>query len=428
MVFLLINTGYFLFLLTKETTLKMIDNKVLPVTDDVKWIGILDRDIVSFDIVMSTEYGTTYNSYFINSTKKTLIETTKETFRDVYFEKIRKVCKPEEIEYIICNHTEPDHSGNLKHLLELAPDATVVGSGQALNYLSEIIGSPFKSLKVKDGDVLDLGNKTLRFIGAPNLHWPDTIYTYLEEDRLLFTCDSFGAHFCHEDMFNDLTGDYDDAFKYYFDVILKPFSKFMLKAIEKIRPLDIAMVCPGHGPILRENWEKYVNLSEKYAREYLEETRPSNNRIFLAYISAYGYTREMALKIEEGLRSAGDIHVESMDLENALLGDIEALISRSDGIIIGSPTINQNTLLPVYRMFSVINPIRDKGKVATAFGSYGWSGEAVQLIGDHLKNLKLNIVMEGLSEKFYPFEGKSERLFEFGKTFGAHVLARELKD
>ncbi len=406
----------------------MIDNKVLPVTDDVKWIGILDRDIVSFDIVMSTEYGTTYNSYFINSTKKTLIETTKETFRDVYFEKIRKVCKPEEIEYIICNHTEPDHSGNLKHLLELAPDATVVGSGQALNYLSEIIGSPFKSLKVKDGDVLDLGNKTLRFIGAPNLHWPDTIYTYLEEDRLLFTCDSFGAHFCHEDMFNDLTGDYDDAFKYYFDVILKPFSKFMLKAIEKIRPLDIAMVCPGHGPILRENWEKYVNLSEKYAREYLEETRPSNNRVFLAYISAYGYTREMALKIEEGLRSAGDIHVESMDLENALLGDIEALISRSDGIIIGSPTINQNTLLPVYRMFSVINPIRDKGKVATAFGSYGWSGEAVQLIGDHLKNLKLNIVMEGLSEKFYPFEGKSERLFEFGKTFGAHVLARELKD
>ena len=136
-----------------------------------------------------------------------------------------------------------------------------------------MIGKPFKSLKVKDGDVVDLGNKKLRVIGAPNLHWPDTIYTYLEEDRVLFTCDSFGAHFCNEEMYDDLVGNYDKAFSYYFDVILKPFSKFMLKAIDKIRSLDIAVICPGHGPILRQNWKKYVDLSEKYAREYLEETR-----------------------------------------------------------------------------------------------------------------------------------------------------------
>ncbi len=406
----------------------MNDNSILPVTDDVKWIGVLDKDIVTFDIVMTTEYGTTYNSYFINAEKKTIIETSKETFRDVYLAKVKQVCNPEEIEYIVCNHTEPDHSGNVRHLLDLAPHATVVGSGQALNYLGEIVGRPFKSLQVKGGDVLDLGNKKLRVIGAPNLHWPDTIYTYLEEDRVLFTCDSFGAHFCNAGMYDDLVGNYDKAFHYYFDVILKPFSKFMLKAIEKIRPLDISVICPGHGPILRTNWKKYVDLSEEYARAYLEETRPSNNRVFLAYISAYGYTREMAVKIEEGLKAAGDVHVDMMDIENALLGDIEERIARCDAIIIGSPTINQNTLLPVYRIFSVINPIRDKGKLAAAFGSYGWSGEAVKLIEDHLKNLKLTIAMDGLSEKFYPFNGKSEKFFAFGKAFGKLLLEKQVKE
>ncbi|HYW96921.1 MAG TPA: FprA family A-type flavoprotein, partial [Bacteroidales bacterium] len=365
------------------------------------------------------------NSYFINADKKTIVETAKETFRDVYLSKVKQVCNPEEIEYIVCNHTEPDHSGNVKHLLELAPNATVVGSGQALNYLGEIVGKPFKSLKVKDGDIIDLGNKKLRIIGAPNLHWPDSIYTYLEEDMVLFTCDSFGAHFCSEAMFDDLAGNYDKAFKYYFDVILKPFSKFMLKAIDKIRPLTISVICPGHGPILRENWKKYVDLSEQYAREYLNETKASSNRVFLAYISAYGYTREMAGQIEEGLKAAGDLHVESMDIENALLGDIEERISRSDAIIIGSPTINQNTLLPIYKMFSVLNPIRDKGKLAAAFGSYGWSGEAVKLIEDHLKNLKFQIAVDGLSEKFYPFNGKSDRFFDFGKQFGTLLLEKQ---
>ncbi len=402
----------------------MNDKRILQVTPDVKWIGVLDHDIVTFDIVMSTDYGTTYNSYFINAAKKTIIETSKETFRDVYVEKIRKVCDPSEIQFIVCQHTEPDHSGNVRHLLELAPEAIVVGSGQALNYLNEMVGKPFRSQKVKDGDILDLGNKKLHIIGAPNLHWPDTIYSWLAEDRVLFTCDSFGAHFCNGEMFDDLVGNYDKAFKYYFDVILKPFSKFMLKAIDKIRPLDISVICPGHGPILRTDWRKYVDLSEKYAREYLNESRPCNNRVFLAYVSAYGYTREMAGKVAEGLKAAGDIHVEMMDIEHALLGDMEENLVRSDALIIGSPTINQNTLLPVYRIFSIINPIRDKGKLAAAFGSYGWSGEAVKLIEDHLKNLKFSVAMEGLSEKFYPFDGKSEKFFEFGKTFGRLLLEK----
>ncbi len=400
----------------------MKDDKILKVSEDVTWIGILDYDIVTFDIVMETEYGTTYNSYFINADKKTIIDTSKAKFRDTYLEKVKKVCNPEEIEYIVLNHTEPDHSGNLKALLELAPNAVVVGSGQAIKYLSDITDIDFKSQKVKDGDVIDLGNKTLRIIGAPNLHWPDSIYSYLEEDKLLFTCDSFGAHFCDEKMFDDEVGDYDEAFKYYFDVILRPFSKFMLKAIDKIKPLEINAICPGHGPILRSNWKKYVDLSEKLASEYLKKTKSLKNRVLIAYISAYGYTAEMAQNIMKGLSSAGEIEVELIDIETMSLGDMESKLVQADALIIGSPTINQNTLFPVYKLFSVVNPIRDKGKLASAFGSYGWSGEAVKLVQDHLSNLKFKIALDGLAEKFYPHNDKAGKFIAFGKEFGEKVL------
>ena len=145
-----------------------------------------------------------------------------------------------------------------------------MGSGNAIRYLEDIMNKPFRSLVVKDGDSLDLGNKTLRFISAPNLHWPDSIYTYLEEDKILFTCDSFGAHYCNENIFSELTPEYLGAFKYYFDVILKPYSRFMIKAIEKIRPLEIDFICPGHGPVHRENLWEIIDLTEKYSNEYLK--------------------------------------------------------------------------------------------------------------------------------------------------------------
>ncbi len=394
----------------------MKQTKILRVNEDVSWIGVLDKELVTFDVVMETKYGTTYNSYFIEAEKKTIIDTVKEKYWPDFKEKLQSITDPSQIEYIICNHTEPDHSGALKHLLEVAPEATVVGSGQALTYLGEMMDRPFQSLKVKDGDVIDLGNKKLRVIGAPNLHWPDSIFTYLEEDGLLFTCDSFGAHYANEDMFDDQVGDYTDAFNYYFDVILKPYSKFLLKAIDKIKTLPLEMICPGHGPILRSGWKEKIESSSRKSRKYLEETQP-NHRVLLAYVSAYGYTREMAESIAEGLQNDSDTTVDMVDIEHMLLGDLEEHVAKSDGILVGSPTINQNTLLPVYKLFSVINPIRDKGKPAAAFGSFGWSGEAVKLIEDHLRNLKLQVTSEGQKARFRPNHDESERLVKFGEDF-----------
>lgn len=402
----------------------MEDNRIIDITADVKWIGILDPDIRVFDIVMRTEFGTTYNSYFINAEKKAVVELAKEKFSDAYLSKLRRVTDLDKIDYIIFDHTEPDHSGCMRQLVDLAPQATVVGSGNAIRYLADIVNKPFKSMVVKDGDTLDLGNKTLKFISAPNLHWPDTIFTYLEEDKILFTCDAFGAHFCPREIFDDEAGDYNESFRYYFDTILKPYSKFMLKAIEKIADLDISMIATGHGPILRSSWKKAVEQSKKLAEEYLLLTADGGEkRMLVTYVSAYGYTREMAELIAAGASAVDNVTVDLMDIENAGIGDMDSKLTIADGILIGSPTINQNTLLPVYKMFSIISPLRDKGKLAGAFGSYGWSGEAPRIITEMLKNLKLTIFGEPAAVKFASDKGKELLLREYGERFARQLTA-----
>lgn len=398
----------------------MTEQKNIEVSPDVHWIGVLDKDIVTFDVVMETKHGTTYNSFFINAEKKTIIDTSKERFWDTYLEKVKSVVDPTEIEYIIVNHTEPDHSGNLHNLLKLAPKATVVGSGNAIRYLRDLMGTDFPYKIVKDGHTLDLGNKTLRFIGAPNLHWPDTMYTYLVEDRLLFTCDSFGSHYADDRMWDDEVDDFDEAFKYYFDVILKPFSKFMLKAIEKIKPLRINAILPGHGPLLRKNWRKYVQLSEDYSKEFL--TQPERKYVFIPYVSAYHKTGIIAETIAEGIRESGEIDAVLLDVENTTIGELDMQMEKASGIIVGSPTINQNILLPIYKLFAIINPLRDKNKLAGAFGSYGWSGEGAKLIENNLRNLKLDFFTVGMFFKFTPSEVELDKCRAYGRDFAAKIL------
>lgn len=398
----------------------MTDNKILDVTPDVKWIGVLDPDLKRFDVVMETFYGTTYNSYFINAEKKTVIETTKLEFWDVYLEKLKQLTDPSEIKYIILNHTEPDHSGNVMNLLKLAPDAVVVGSGNAIKYLKSLNGEDFPYLVVKDDEEIDLGNKTVRFISAPNLHWPDSMYTYLVEDKILFTCDSFGAHFCHEAMYDDMVGDYDDAFKFYYDVILKPYSKFMLKAIDKIKLIDISIICPGHGPILRSDWKKMVEFSGKLAAEAM--SLPIKNRVFIPYVSAYHNTGIMAEKIAEGIHLSGNFEVDICDVEAVPFHIIEDKIAHCNAIIVGSPTINQNILLQTYQIFALINPIRDRDKLAAAFGSFGWSGEGEKLIETNLANLKFKLFGENIFIKFSPHKEVLKKCIEFGEAFGNRLL------
>jgi NADH oxidase (H2O-forming) len=394
-----------------------MDNKILKISDSVKWIGLLDKELRTFDIIMETKYGTTYNSYFINAQKKVVVETVKEKFFDIFEAKLRQLCDPKEIEYIIVNHTEPDHSGSLKKMLAIAPNATVLGSSSALRFLKDQIGSDFPQQVLKDDDIIDLGDKKIRAISAPNLHWPDSIFTYLEEEKVLFTCDSFGAHFCHEAMYDELVGDYNDAFQYYFDVILKPFSKFFLRAIDKIKPLEIKAICTGHGPLLISRWKTIVDRTEFLCKEYLAGY-PEKNRVLIAYVSAYGFTKRIAEIIEEGILEAEGVEVDFCDLEKTDAATLADKIAKASAYLLGSPTINQNMLPQLYNVFAMMSPIRDKDKLAGCFGSYGWSGEAEKDLISNIENMKLNYCGDSIFIKFKPQEYDYERIKNYGKKFG----------
>ena len=304
-------------------------------------------------------------------------------------------------------------------MLKIAPNATVVGSRAAINFLKHIVNDEFRYLIVNHGDTLDLGNKTLRFISAPFLHWPDSMYTYLEEDKVLFTCDSFGCHYCDERMYDDEVDNFDDAFKYYFDVILKPFSNYMLQAIDKIKDLDIDVIAPGHGPILRSNWKKYVDMSKSFSRP---DVKPEKEKVLIPYVSAYGNTGKIADWIAEGIKEAGDIEVEVLDIEDIDLFELEEKIEGATAFIVGSPTINQNIVLPIYKFFALLNPITNRGKKGAAFGSYGWSGEGVGIIEDNLKNHKVKVVQDGLKVTFVPSEESHKTCVEYGKEFAIKLI------
>ena len=393
-----------------------MDTKILQITNDVQWLGALDANIRTFDIVMETKYGTTYNSYFINADKKAVVEVVKETFFPIFEAKLRQLCNPEEIEYIFINHTEPDHSGGLKKLLAIAPKATVVASNSAIMNLKEQLNMPFQHIVANDGHITDLGNKRVTAFSAPNLHWPDSIYSYLHEDKVLFSCDSFGAHFCHEAMYNDKVGNYDDAFLYYFDVILKPFSKFFLKAIEKISHLQIDAICNGHGPLLTANPMQIVQKTKHLCEEYLKNY-PEKYRILIAFVSAYGFTKTMAEKLKEGAEKVPNITVDFCDIEKMDLGTLGEKIAKADAYLLGSPTINQNMLPQLYNVFALMTPLRDRGKLAAAFGAYGWSGEAKQNLISNIDNLKLNRYCDSMFVKFIPSKTEEENIVKFGENF-----------
>lgn len=402
----------------------MDNTKVLDLNENVKWIGILDPSLVTFDVVMNTRYGTTYNSYFIDADKKVIIEASKDKFAEDYLNKVKSVVNPEEIDYIIMNHTEPDHSGCLKDLLEIAPNATVVGTGTGIRFLKAITNKDFEHIVVKDGDELDLGNKTLKFITAPFLHWPDTMYTYLEEDNILFTCDSFGCHFCDERMFNDEVDDFSNAFEHYFNVIMSPFSEHMLKAIDKIKDIDIDILATGHGPILRENPQKYIDKTKEMADNAAHMKKTGTPKVFIPYVSAYGNTGKIAEMIKDGLLSVADMDVVIMDVEHADMEEVQYEINHSDAILIGTPTITQNTFLPIYKIFGALNPVVNRGKITGAFGSYGWSGEGVDIVQSILTALRFKPVGNGLKVNFVPDSEDGNESFEYGKTVGEEIMKK----
>lgn len=391
--------------------------------DDLWWVGVEDHDLRVFDIVMHSDWGTSYNAYAVRGTEGVaLFETVKEKFFDEYLQNLKEVCSLDEVKYIVVGHTEPDHSGSLEKLLELTPNATVVGSATAITFLKEIVNKPFASRAVKEGDTIDLGGRTLTFLSVPFLHWPDSMYTYIPEMKALFTVDSFGCHYADDRVFNDLIdGDFTEAYKYYFDCIMGPFKPFVLKALDKIKGLDIQFIGNGHGPVLRANIPHYLELYRQWATPVVVPA--DERRVAIAYVSAYGYTKQLAGVIADALAEGGVKHVELYDLVECDLETARAAVQTADGFLLGSPTLVGDALPPIYEMLVGLNPIIHKGKPAGAFGSYGWSGEAVPKLTAQMQAIGLALPVEGLKVRFKPSEAQLAEARQFGLDFAAAVLA-----
>ena len=383
--------------------------KPIAIREGIYWTGVLDPDLRLFDILFPTEGGTTYNSYLVKGEKIAVIDTAKGRCYDQFLSNVRSLVDPEDVDYIVCNHMEPDHSGSLAAFLKEAKNARVVVSRTGEHFVSNILNADVNPLKMGDGDVLDLAGKTLRFISAPFLHWPDTMFTHAVEDKVLFSCDVFGSHYCDERMFDDLVGDFSSEFEYYYQGIMRPFKEKMLEAVDKIKDLDIEIIAPSHGPILRTDPWKYVT-------QYVEWSTPSPaeaRKVLIFYASAHGNTKMMANEVAKGANIDG-VEVELFDLTETAPGDVLDRIENSQALIIGSPTINGDAVKPVWDLLSSLATIKLRGKVGAAFGSYGWSGEAVGMVEDRLKSLKFRIPEPGVKFTLVPTAEELKSCREFG--------------
>lgn len=400
--------------------------------DDVYWIGALDPTLRTFDIILSTANGTTYNSYLVKGKDGVaVIDTVKENCSEEFFARLESQTNYAAIKVIVLNHLEPDHTGALPELMRRAPQAKLYISQRATSMLKALLkpmGGDFAYTTVNTDDTVELGGRTLRFLHTPFLHWPDTQCTYLEEEGILFSGDVFGCHYCDKRLFNDLVGDFRFSFDYYYAHIMRPFKNHVLDALKLIEPLHLRQIAPTHGPILRERPRRYVTHYRELSTSSLSrEIGASLKSLVVFYMSSYGNTARMAEEISEGADEIDGVRVSLYDLEGGEVDPFVDLIEEADALLFGSPTINGDAVKPVWELLSSLAVVNLKGKLGGAFGSYGWSGEAVRMIEDRMRGLKMRIPYEGIRVKLIPTEEELQSCREFGQQIAATLTGQNHK-
>ena len=393
------------------------NQEILP---GVEWVGVRHRDLQIFDELFPTHNGTTYNAYLVRGRDKiALIDTVKEPFTEELLGKLDVAGGLDRIDLVVINHTEPDHSGALRHLLARRPDLPVYCSKPAQNFLTQLLNGPFNAQVVSDGQEIDLGGRTLRFILAPYLHWPDTMFTYLVEDAVLFPCDAFGAHYCAQKLFDDEIPDFSHDFYFYFDCIMRPFKEKIREAVAKVENLPLKMICPSHGPLLRRDPQAVVDIYRRLAMHPPASARP---RALMLTLSSHGNTRQMAEAVREGVESQGFDVVEMRACEmrdNDLRDELEL----ADLVLVGTATINRDAPPQIWHALSLFSLVTPKARVAAAFGSYGWSGEAVKMVEERLKALRFTIGTPSLTLRFRPTAEDIAACRKFGEEAAKAVTA-----
>jgi flavorubredoxin len=407
-----------------------------PVPDAVEiasgthWIGALDPGLREFDIILKTANGTTYNSYCVRgSSGVAVIDTVKESHAGEFFARLEQVARYDEITTIVLNHLEPDHTGALPELMRRAPQAKLYISGKAQLMLKALVKhDDLDYTIVNTGDSVDLGDRTLHFLNTPFLHWPDTQCTWLEQQGILFSGDVFGCHFCDSRLFNGQVGDFRFSFEYYYAHIMRPFREHVLDALELIEPLPLKLIAPAHGPILREAPRSYVQRYRQLAAPLLHnEIGEHNKSLLVFYISSYGNTARMAQAVSEGAETIPGVRVSMYDLQAGGNLPFVDLIEEADGLAIGSPTINGDAVKPVWDLLSSLAAIKVRDKLGAAFGSYGWSGEAINMIEDRMRGLKLRVPIRGVRARLIPTDEELGLCRDLGKQLALHLTGSNVK-
>ena len=384
-------------------------------TDKITWVGKVDWELKKFHgDEFSTHHGSSYNAYLIRDKKNILIDTVWLPYAKEFVENLKKEIDLKDIDAVVINHGEVDHSGALPALMREIPDVPIYCTANGIKSLTGQYHEKWNFVPVKTGDTLSTGSCTLTFIEASMLHWPDTMFTYMDGENVLFSTDGFGQHFASESLYNDTVDSSElmaEATKYYAN-ILNPFSPMVTRKVKEIlgMNLPIRMICPSHGLIWRDHPEQIVEKYLEWADAYQE------NQIVLVYDTMWNATRRMAEAIGEGIREAApDVTVKLLNSSKIDKTDIITEVFRSKAVVMGSPTVNNGYLYSVAGILELMRGAKFKKKKAAAFGSYGWSGESVKLINEELVKAGFELVDDGRRIQWGPDGAVLEELRDYGR-------------
>ncbi len=380
--------------------------------EGIYWVGAVDWNLRDFHGYI-TGRGATYNSYLIIDEKVTLIDTVKEPFLGEMLDRIRQIIDPAKIDYLICNHIEKDHSSALPQFLHHFPNVKLFSSKMAVNGLKKYYGQDLEVEAVKTGDALQLGKRTLQFLETPMVHWPDSMFSYLPEEKLLFSMDGFGQHIAGSGRFDDEVEEGELLFelrKYYANLLthLAPLIQATLKKVTELK-LEIDMIAPSHGVIWRKDPGKVIKLYDEWSQHEAKQ------KVVITYDTMWKSTEKMAHILLENIVAAG-IEAKLMKIRENHRSDIMGEILDARGVLIGSPTLHRQLFPTVADLLCYMKGLKPQNKVAGAFGSYGWSGEAVQFIVDDLKEIKLDVIEPGVRAAYLPDDAETAQLVDLANA------------
>ncbi len=393
------------------------------ITDNVTWVGKVDWDLVHFHgDELSTFHGSSYNAYLIKDEKNVLIDTVWRPYDREFVKRLKEVIDLKDIDYIVMNHNEIDHSGALPELLREIPDTPIYCTKKGEAILRGHYHQDWNYVNVKTGDTLNIGKHTLTFIEAPMLHWPDTMFTYMSGDEILFSNDAFGQHYATESLFDtaaDVNEVMYEAEKYYTN-ILNLYSPMVARKVKEVlgMNLPIKMIAPSHGVI----WTKYISqIIESYQKW---STPYQENQITIVYDTMWQSTRLMGEAIAEGIRRADpSVEVKLYNVAKEDKNDVLTQMFRSKAVLVGSPTINYGYSFAIAGILEMARGLKFKGKIAAAFGSYGWSGDAPKLITKHLQEAGFDVVDDGIKCLWVPDNKAIDECRDYGEQFCKKVEA-----